>query len=452
MPLRVAARWVLPVTGDPIPDGAVLVGGDGRIAVVGPDAAVPRPDGAETLALGDAALLPGLVNAHCHLELTALRGLVRDLPFLAWLRTVRAIKDALDADAFRASARWGVLEGFAAGITAFGDTGSTGAPAAALAELGARGVAYQEVFGPDPAACAEAMGGLEAALEGLARWRSPRVEIGVSPHAPYTVSPPLLRAVARLAAQRGLKSAMHVAESREERAFVEEAAGPFAEWLRARGIAVEPRGRSTVAWVEAMGLLACRPLLIHCVTADAGDFAAARRHGAAVAHCPGSNAALGHGRADLAAMRREGVVVGLGTDSVAAGGRLDLFAEARLAAAGAGTPAPSPRALLRLATVDGAAALELAGPIGLVPGAWGDLVAVSLAGPGFATAAGPESAVAWGATASDVVLTAVAGRIVYRDGAWPGTEAAAERAAFARAASAAATSRAALTGGIFAPS
>ena len=156
-PLRVSARWVLPVDGPPLPDAAVLVGAAGRIAAVGAEAAVPRPDDALTVALGDAALLPGLVNAHSHLELTALRGLVRDLPFLDWLRTVRAIKDALDAEAFRASARWGVLEGFAAGITTHGDTGTTGQAASALADLGARGVAYHEVIGPDPARRDEAL-------------------------------------------------------------------------------------------------------------------------------------------------------------------------------------------------------------------------------------------------------------------------------------------------------
>jgi cytosine/adenosine deaminase-related metal-dependent hydrolase len=443
---------VLPVAGDPIADGAVLVGADGRIAAVGSDPAVPRPAAAETLELGDAAILPGLVNVHSHLELTALRGLVRNLPFVDWLRTVRAIKDALDPAAFRAAARWGTLEGLAAGITTYGDTGSTGAAAAALAELGARGVAYQEVFGPDPAGCAEAMAGLEAALVALARWRSPRVEIGVSPHAPYTVSSPLLEAVAALAAARGLKVAMHVAESRDERALVEEGGGPFAALLGARGIAVEPRARSTVDWLAGAGLLDCRPLLIHCVTADARDFATARHHGAAVALCPRSNAVLGHGCADFAAMRRSGVVVGLGTDSVAAGGRLDLFAEARLAASGAGEPALGPRGQLRLMTADGAAALGLADLGTLAPGAWGDLAAVSLAGPAFRTAAGPEAAVADGATASDVVLAVVAGRVVYRQGAWPGVDLASEAAAFATAAAAAAVSRGAPAGGMFAPS
>lgn len=443
-PLRVSAEWVLPVGGEPVAGGAVLVGAGGRIDAVGADAAVPRPPGAECVELGAAALLPGLVNAHSHLELTALRGLVRDRPFGAWLMAIRAIKEELDAEAFRASARWGVLESFAAGITTSGDTGSTLQAAAALDELGGRGVAYHEVYGPDPAACAEVMAGLERALSVLEARRSDRVTVGVSPHAPYTVSDPLLAAVTALAPARGLKTAMHVAESREERALVEEGRGPFADNLRSRGIAVEVRG-PTVRWLDRVGFLACRPLLIHCVTAGADDFEAAGRWGATVAHCPWSNAVLGHGRADFGAMRRAGLAVGLGTDSVAAGGRPDLFAEARFAALGLGL---APRDMLRLMTADGAAALGLEGVGLLEPGDWGDLAAVGLGALAFTGAPEPEAAVAWGATASDVVFAAVAGRVVYVRARWPGVRLDAERDAYLRAASAA--SRSAREHGIFA--
>jgi cytosine/adenosine deaminase-related metal-dependent hydrolase len=435
--LRVGARWVLPVSGAPIESGAVLIGAGGRIEAVGPDAAVPHPPGTQVVELGEAALLPGLVNAHSHLELTALRGLVRDVPFPDWLQRVRTIKTALDPAALRASARWGVLEGFSAGITTFGDTGSSLQAAPALAELGGRGVAYHEIYGPDPAACAETLAGVERALAELEPCRSDRVTVGVAPHAPYTVSDPLVRAVAALASRRRLKTAMHVAESREERAFVEEGRGPFAEQLRARGIEVAPRGSSTVAWLERTGLLDCCPLLIHCVTAGLDDFGLAQRHGATVAHCPWSNAVLGHGRADFSAMRQSGIVVGLGTDSVITGGRLDLFAEARLAALGLESGL-APRDVLRLMTADGAAALGLPGLGTLEPGAWGDLAAVGLAAPAFAAAADPEAAVAWGASAADVVFGAVAGRVVFDHGRWPGVSLDAEREPFVRAAAAAA--------------
>jgi len=444
-PLRVSAEWVLPISGAPVAGGAVLVGSSGRIEAVGPDASVPRPAEAECVELGAAALLPGLVNAHSHLELTALRGLVRARPFGAWLMAIRAIKEDLDAEAFRASARWGVLESFAAGITTSGDTGSTLQAAAALDELGGRGVAYHEVYGPDPAACADVVAGIERALPALEARRSERVAVGISPHAPYTVSDQLLAAVTALAPARGLKTAMHVAESREERELVEEARGPFADNLRSRGIPVERRG-TTIRWLERAGFLACRPLLIHCVTAGTDDLEAARRAGATVVHCPWSNAVLGHGRADFGAMRRAGLAVGLGTDSVAAGGRPDLLAEARFAALGLDL---APRQMLRLVTADGAAALGLDAVGVLEPDAWGDLAAVGLDAPAFAAAPELEAAVAWGATASDVVFAAVAGRVVYARGRWPGVRPDAERDAYGRAVAAA--SRSARARGIFGP-
>jgi cytosine/adenosine deaminase-related metal-dependent hydrolase len=429
--LRLAARWLVPMAAPPLEDGAVLVGDDGRVVAAGRHADVPRPLGATEIDVGDAAILPGLVNAHTHLELTALRGLVRGLRFPDWVAAVRRLKDALTPDDVRASARWGVLESFAAGITAAGDTGSTGAAAAALAALGARGVAFQEVFGPDPSQADEALQGLEAAVAGLQRFASERLAIGVSPHAPYTVADPLLRAVAALAGRRGWPIAMHLAESPEEDRFVRHGDGPFAAGWRRRGLEVKARSCSPVAWARRAGLLDLRPLLIHCVTADGDDAVAIARHHATIAHCPWSNAALRNGRADLALFRRLGVTVGVGTDSVAAGGGFDLFREIRMAALACPL---TPREMLRLATADAAAALGISGAGSLVPGAWGDLCVVGFGAPALAGAADPEEAIALGATPADVLLTAVAGHVVYRDGAWPDADAAVERQAFERAA------------------
>jgi cytosine/adenosine deaminase-related metal-dependent hydrolase len=445
--LHLAARWLVPVAAPPVEDGALLIGEDGRVVAAGRFADVPRPPGATEIDLGDAAILPGLVNVHAHLELTALRGLVRGLRFPDWVAAVRRLKDALGPEDFRASARWGVLESFAAGITATGDTGSTGAAAAALAALGARGVAYQEVFAPDPAQAEAAAQDLEAATEALVRFASERLAVGVSPHAPYTVSDALLRAVVALARRRGWPVAMHLAESPEEDRFVRHGDGPFAAGWRRRGIEVVSRHCSPVAWVRRAGLLELRPLLIHCVTADGDDAVAIAKQGATVAHCPWSNAVLHNGRADLALLRRLGVTVGVGTDSVAPGGGLDLFREIRLAALACPL---TPREMLRLATADAAAALGLPGTGSLVPGAWGDVCVVGFRSPALAAAGDPEEALALGAAPADVRLTAVAGHVVYYDGAWPDVDAPAERQALGRAA-ARARAAAAPTAGAEAP-
>lgn len=428
-PLRLRARWIIPISSAPIANGAVLVGEDGRIAAFGPDSSVPEGGDVLSRDLGDVAIMPGLVNAHTHLELMALRGLVQDRPFTRWITRIKKIKDGLAADVYRAAARWGVLESFAAGITTIGDTGSSGEPARAIAELGARGVAFQEVFGPDPAQADGAMSELRRALKDLDRLASERLAIGVSPHAPYTVSEQLLHAVGAFAREDARKVAMHVAESREERDFVVEGRGRFAEHLRGRGIRVTVHGISPVAWA-LRGLGGAQPLLIHCVHADAEDFRAISRALATVAHCPVSNAALDNGHANLALMHECNVKVGLGTDSVAAGNALDLFAEARLAGMAASM---EPRRQLRLITADAADALGVRGAGRIETGAWGDLISVAPKGRGFSSFADPEGALAGGADATTVRATFVAGRPVYDGGEWPGVNRQLEKEAFARA-------------------
>lgn len=400
--LRLRAREIHPVTAPPIADGAVLVGGDGRIACVGPDAAVPAPDGAERLEFPDAAIVPGLVNTHTHLELTHLAGRNGEREFPRWIRRVRELKDATSPDEFAAAAEQGVREAWAAGVTTVADTGSTGAVAAALARLGGRGIAYQEVFGPAPEQAAAGLAELERAVAALARHASPRVRIGVSPHAPYTVSAELYRAAARFARSAGLPLAVHLAESREETAFVRDGAGPFADALRARGVPVRGSGRSPVAHLAALGVLGADTLCIHCVQVDDADVGMLAAAGAAVAHCPVSNRAHGHGTAPFARLRAGGVRVGLGTDSVVSVGALDLWAECR-AAGLAGADA------LRALTLEGARALGWERDIGsLEAGKWADLAVL----PAVPRGAGSPGA---------ALLTVIGGRVVQgRHAAAPG--------------------------------
>src|SRR6184192_286911 len=196
--LRIRAGSVHPVTAPPITDGAVLVADDGRIAAVGPHAQVPDPPGARRVEFPDAVLVPGLVNTHTHLELTHLAGRNPEREFSRWIRTIRSLKDATTPEEFDHSAEQGVRDCWTAGVTCVADTGSTGAPLRALARLGGRGIYYQEVFGPDPAQCAASMAELERAVQRLAPVATSRSRLGVSPHAPYTVSDPLYRAVAEL--------------------------------------------------------------------------------------------------------------------------------------------------------------------------------------------------------------------------------------------------------------
>ncbi len=442
-----AARWVVPVSAPPVAHGLVAVDDDGRIAFVGPRADAPPGPVTD---LGDAILLPGLVDAHTHLELTAFRGLLEHADFFAWIRALtRARAEVLADGDLRDAAHVGVCEGLASGVTTFADTTASGAPLDALCALGARGVVYQEVFGPDPAHRAGALAGLARAVAALraraaAAGAADRVRVGVSPHAVYSVHEDLLLDACAWAVGEGLPVAMHVSESPAEIAFLREAEGPFADFLRGRGIEVVRRAHSPVHLLAELGVAAvARPLLIHGVQFDESDVALAAHYDCPVAHCPASNAKLGHGVAPLRALLDAGVRVGLGTDSVASNNRLDVLDEARTAAlvqraalrrADALTAAEA----LHLATLGGARALGLDAEVGtLAAGKRADLCAFALdpADPRADADADPVAALVFALAGRPALLTVVDGREVARDGRALGADPAARarvRAAAAR--------------------
>lgn len=417
------AAWVLPVASPPIRDGAVLVNEAGRIADVGPEKAVAAPAGVPVVQLGEAILLPGLVNVHAHAELAMFRGALEDLPFRDWIvRLVGAKRANLDDEDHLWAARWTAIEAMLAGITTLGCTESSPGALTAFAEAGMRGVVFQEVFGPDPAQADASTEELRRRIAGLRRAETELVRLGVSPHAPYTVSDALYRRVTEMVLEEGLPMALHVAESRAERDLVTEGGGDFAPGLRARGIGTPRRGTSPIEMLDQLGVLRARPLLIHCVDVDGDDLARIAGSGSAVAHCPVANAKLGHGVAPLPEMLAAGVPVGIGTDSVGSNNRLDLLEEARTASLLQRARLQRPDVigsddLLRLCTIEGARALGLADRIGtLEPGKDADLCVVSLAAPHTRPVHDPVVTLFHAARGSDVILTVVRGRTLQRDG------------------------------------
>jgi 5-methylthioadenosine/S-adenosylhomocysteine deaminase len=402
---------VLPIEAPAIEHGAVLVGPDGRIVAVGPEAQVPRPADVASDEFGDALLLPGLINTHTHLELTGMGGDPPEPEFASWIRRLQEAKAALAAETFLSAARRGLADCWAAGVTTVADTGDSGAVVQALAEAGGSGIAYQEVFGPHPDQCDQSLRGLQGRVEALSRFASGRVRLGVSPHAPYTVSGALYRATAAWAKATELPMAVHLAESPAEAALLSGATGSFAEAWRRRGIPMPtPLGRSPVQWLDEHGVLSSLTLCIHVVQATRLDITRLATAGAAVAHCPRSNRAHGHGDAPLAGLLAARIRVGVGTDSVVSVGELDLLAEARAARALAGLDAVQ---ALALCTTGAARALGLASEIGgLRVGKWGDCVVVRCP-PAGARVAPAEQALASGPR--DVMATYVGGRDVYRN-------------------------------------
>lgn len=405
-------------------DGTVAVDEHGRIAFVGPRSAAPPGEDRD---LGAVVLMPGLINAHSHLELTAMRGFLEDLPFRDWiLRLHRSKRAVLTDERLLHSACAGIAEGLLAGVTTYSDTCDTGVAMSAMLAMGVRGRVYQEVFGPDPANWQGELDGLRGKVEQLRALghggADALVDVGISPHAPYTVCDDLFSASACYAEEERLPMAVHIAESEEEQALVSEGTGVFAEGLRLRGISVVPRAASPVRLLARLGVLETKPLLIHCVRVDEGDLQLIAQSNSTVAHCPVANAKLGHGIAPVARMLEMGIEVALGSDSVAANNRMDLLEEARVAClmqrAVVRSPAVlPPSAAIEMATLASARVLGLEHRVGsLEPGKDADLTAFSLVALRGQPVDDPLASLVFSLGGSRARLVTVKGRELVRDG------------------------------------
>lgn len=418
MSLLVAADWLLPVASPPLRDGAVLVR-DGAIAAVGPRAALHAAAPDATLeAFPGSAIVPGFVNAHTHLEYGAFGGLGDGGSFAAWLGGFIRGQAALEPAAIAASAALGVLQCLRSGVTTVADCSHAGAAVDAARAAGLRAIVHLETFGvgdPGPG-----LARLERALDVAAPAAGELVELGVSPHAPYTVGPELYAAVHALAAERGLRLATHVAESAAEIAALADGSGELADALDGRGVPHPVLGEHPVARLVRDGILDARTTAVHCVQVGDAEIADLAASGAAVVHCPRSNAQLGCGAAPLAALRAAGIRVGIGSDSPASALDFDHFAELRAAVATARTRERRADALsaadaLELATRGSARALGLDDRVGsLVPGLRADLAVVSLAASGLLDGGDPAAAVVYGGSPDQVLLTIVDGVVRYR--------------------------------------
>lgn len=404
-----AADWVLPVEGEPIEKGGVAVE-EGRIVAVGP---VDELEG-EPRSFADAAIVPGFVNAHCHLEYAVYAGFGDGLTFGPWLARHIERKARIGWDEFLAIARLGAAECLASGVTAVGDASYSGAAADAAAQLGLRGTVYLEIFGADESRVEE----LEHRATELERSLDGHVDVGVSPHAPYSVSAEVYEAAYAL--ERPV--ATHVAESDDELDYLLRGEGPIAAVSE-----VVPPGTTSVRHLAAWGLLRAGVVAAHCVKVDEEEIGLLAAHDVAVAHCPRSNAILGCGVAPLRELLDAGVTVGLGTDSPASTPSFDMFEEMRAALYAARARAERPDALsaaetLELATLGSARALGLEDVAGsLAAGKRADLAVVSLAGSPYLPWEDPAAAVVFGGSPDRVLLTLVDGEARYEKGGfeWP---------------------------------
>ncbi len=391
-----------------ITGGWVGVSGD-RIAAVGRGVPSPLPAAGEVIDTRGGILMPGLVNTHTHLPMTLFRGLADDLPLDVWLNDhiFPAERAALTPE----SVRWATLLACAEMALSGTTTCCDGyfheeAVAAAVKDFGLRAVLGQGVIDfpapgvPDPA------DNLRAAQTFAAAWRGRTGTItpSVFCHSPTTCSAATLVGAKRLCDEMGLLFQVHAAETRRERDEI-----------------LANRGLSPIAWLDRIGVLDARTLLVHCVWVDAADIALIAARGAKVSHNPESNLKLGSGIAPVAAMHAAGIPVGLGTDGAASNNDLDLLGAMDLAAKLHKVDRMDPAAVpaetaIRMATIEGARTLGLEREIGsLEAGKQADLILIDTRTPHLTPLHRPASAVVYAAGAADVDTVVAAGRVLARN-------------------------------------
>lgn len=373
------AAAVLPIAGPPLRDAWVTIA-DGRIAACGSGQSPPADAAPAPFAGAPFAILPALVNAHTHLELSYLRG---EVPaggeFVGWIRTLVSRRRGLTGDpsAVVRAARDGIREAHASGTGLVGDVCNTLVVVPLLAEERLAARVFFELFGLN-AEPESLVGGAREQID-AAGSPDPDIRISLAPHAPYTVMPSLFAAIVRDGAGRASHlSSLHLAESRAEVEFLLDGGGPMRALLEELGT-WNPRWAAPACgpleYAARLGLLDPRVLIVHGVQLTDDELGRVRDAGATVVTCPRSNRWTGAGLPPIGRFYASGARIALGTDSLASVEDLNLFME--MAAVRGLAPAVAAARILESATKTGADALGFGAEMGTIePGKRARLIAV----------------------------------------------------------------------------
>jgi aminodeoxyfutalosine deaminase len=357
------ASWVVPVDRPPLRDGRVAVR-DGRIAWVGQPGEPGEPPW-PVRDLGTGVLLPGLVNAHCHLELSHLKGALHgERGFVAWVEELVSARARATGAEIREAVALAIVQLESTGTVAVADVSNALAHLDLLEASGLSAVVFFELLAWEPERAGAVLEGADRTVA-QAVPASLRSRVRLAAHAPHSVSPALLAGLV----QRGGPAAIHLAESAAEGRFLSAGNGEWAGFLERRGLGhvdFRPPGTTPVRYLNAVGALRRGMLAAHCVHVDGADRELLARRGVYVAVCPRSNRALGVGLPPVPELRRADVKLCLGTDSLASAPSLDLAED--MSALHREFPDLAPAVIVDMATRGGAEALGLSDLGTLAPG------------------------------------------------------------------------------------
>jgi cytosine/adenosine deaminase-related metal-dependent hydrolase len=380
-----AASHLLPISSPAIEGGALVVE-NGRILAVGKLSELTASFTAPVIEYPGCAIIPGLVNAHSHLELThfpswKVRKGIDYSPrtYVDWIIQVIKIRRSLSLEEREHSVLEGIRISLEAGTTALGEILSDPGLLSLYLRSPLAGRVYLEALGQTTQRCSEVLTAIAATLP---LFSGTDLLPGISPHAPHTVSEDFFRELLDFAEEKTFPLMVHLAESREESTFLFDSTGPIAEKLYPFVDWSEhlppARHTSPTAYLESAGVLRPGTTVVHCVHITPSEAEILRKRGVSVVLCPRSNEKLDVGTAPVHLLKAAGIPLALGTDSLASNDSLSLFDEARFLL----KKFPeqfSPSEVLRMMTLSGAEAIGRGNEIGsLQQGKRGDFLVLSL--------------------------------------------------------------------------
>ncbi len=373
------AKYVLAEAGMLHRNAAVHVSDPGRISRLEPWQGPPKKLETSVIDWGSAIILPGLVNAHTHLELTDLCGRLNpSSSFTSWLASLMSERRRLAKQDYLDSVARGARMCAASGTTLIGDISASGWSWEALKTIKSRKVVFEEVTAFLPEKAAETMAALTSRLDRVQT--DCCLSSSVSPHAPYSVSPVLFRAVAQLARQRNVRPAIHVAETNQEVELLMRGTGEFKDFLAKLGVMPDawlPPGLAPVPYLEGLGILERPALLIHGNYLDEESMSRVLNRNCSIVFCPRSHAFFGHMPHPVRRLLDMGINVALGTDSLASNDSLSILDEMRFLFRNRKDLKCDE--IIRMATINGAVALDFGGVLGrLRRGFWADMTVIRL--------------------------------------------------------------------------